>query len=198
MWASSPSGGRRPGVYVALVSIDAGRFCARRCRRSRVLNASAFRCVPHHEVPDGDISCFRPLNLRPTITQHPQLAAPQKSGPLQEQSKLDLIRSVSGEFAKATKPLPRGKDGFLALCRPAADARISWTARSPIMAPRSMPATTCRSPSSNFTITHRRRCERRRQGKAQLERSRPDGYGRRMSDGQHEHDEDGRQCGRRA
>lgn len=33
--------------------------------------------------------------------------------PLQETTKLDLIRYVSGEFAKAIKPLPGGKDGFL-------------------------------------------------------------------------------------
>jgi len=32
--------------------------------------------------------------------------------PLQERNKLELIRYVSGEFAKATKPLPGGKDGF--------------------------------------------------------------------------------------
>ena len=37
----------------------------------------------------------------------------QKKGPLQETSKLELIRYVSGEFAKAAKNLPAGKDGFL-------------------------------------------------------------------------------------
>jgi sulfur carrier protein ThiS len=36
-----------------------------------------------------------------------------KSGPLQETSKLELIRFVSGEFAKARKPLPGGKEGFI-------------------------------------------------------------------------------------
>jgi hypothetical protein len=35
-----------------------------------------------------------------------------KSATLQDSSKLNLIRYVSGEFAKATKPLPAGKDGF--------------------------------------------------------------------------------------
>src|SRR5436853_90761 len=39
-------------------------------------------------------------------------APPAKSGALQESSKLALIRYVSGEFAKAVKPLPAGKDGF--------------------------------------------------------------------------------------
>src|SRR5882672_4663723 len=32
---------------------------------------------------------------------------------LQEPAKLELIRYVSGEFAKAVKALPAGKDGFL-------------------------------------------------------------------------------------
>jgi hypothetical protein len=36
-----------------------------------------------------------------------------KSATLQERSKLDLIRYVSGEFAKATRNLPAGKEGFL-------------------------------------------------------------------------------------
>ena len=36
----------------------------------------------------------------------------QKNSTLQEGTKLQLIRYVSGEFAKARKPLPGGKDGF--------------------------------------------------------------------------------------
>jgi hypothetical protein len=39
-------------------------------------------------------------------------AAAKSSGPLREESKLELIRYVSGEFAKAMKPMPRGKEGF--------------------------------------------------------------------------------------
>jgi len=35
-----------------------------------------------------------------------------KSATLQDSSKLELIRYVSGEFAKAIKPLPAGKEGF--------------------------------------------------------------------------------------
>src|ERR1700704_2931695 len=42
---------------------------------------------------------------------------PAASGPknttLQDTSKLALIRYVSGEFAKAVKPMPAGKEGFL-------------------------------------------------------------------------------------
>jgi hypothetical protein len=37
---------------------------------------------------------------------------PAKNTTLQESSKLELIRYVSGEFAKAVKPLPAGKEGF--------------------------------------------------------------------------------------
>lgn len=37
----------------------------------------------------------------------------KKGDTLQESSKLSLIRYVSGEFAKAKKPLPGGKDGFI-------------------------------------------------------------------------------------
>src|ERR1700685_564642 len=65
--------------------------------------------IPHSEAPEGDISLF-PTQTRSGEQHHAPDA--QKSGPLEEQSKLDLIRYVSGEFAKATKPLPRGKDGF--------------------------------------------------------------------------------------
>src|ERR1700757_3950406 len=37
----------------------------------------------------------------------------EKSATLQETSKLELIRYVSGEFAKATRDLPAGKEGYL-------------------------------------------------------------------------------------
>lgn len=40
-------------------------------------------------------------------------ATATKSGPLQDSSKLTLIRYVSGEYAKAIKPLPAGKEGFI-------------------------------------------------------------------------------------
>src|SRR5713226_1080590 len=43
----------------------------------------------------------------------PQLkSASTPKQPLQESSKLTLIRFVSGEFAKAVKALPAGKQGF--------------------------------------------------------------------------------------
>ena len=40
-------------------------------------------------------------------------AAATKNTSLKETSKLELIRYVSGEFAKAKKPIPGGKDGFV-------------------------------------------------------------------------------------
>jgi hypothetical protein len=47
-------------------------------------------------------------------TQGPsQVPGAPRSQTLQDQSKLDLIRAVSGEFAKALKSLPAGKEGFL-------------------------------------------------------------------------------------
>jgi len=46
-------------------------------------------------------------------SQSPSKTTPAaKNTTLQETSKLNLIRYVSGEFAKATKPLPAGKEGF--------------------------------------------------------------------------------------
>jgi hypothetical protein len=39
--------------------------------------------------------------------------ASKQGTPLQESSKLALIRYVSGEFAKARKPVPGGKEGFI-------------------------------------------------------------------------------------
>jgi hypothetical protein len=79
--------------------------------------------VPHLVPPRADASKsagFAPddrIPLYPTIVSDPQDAPSQtttkKSDTLQETSKLDLIRFVSGEFAKARKPLPGGKDGFI-------------------------------------------------------------------------------------
>jgi hypothetical protein len=48
-----------------------------------------------------------------TSATNPPVAA--KNTPLQETSKLALIRYVSGEFAKAVKPLPAGKEGLVVM-----------------------------------------------------------------------------------
>ena len=58
-----------------------------------------------------ELALFSPLE---SSDQNPgqNPAAPRKDK-LQESTKLELIRYVSGEFAKAAKSLPAGKDGFL-------------------------------------------------------------------------------------
>lgn len=70
-------------------------------------------------VPGGAFSRTDEIGVFPDDLAGDQQAA--QSGPqnttraatLQEYSKLELIRYVSGEFAKATRNLPAGKDGFL-------------------------------------------------------------------------------------
>jgi hypothetical protein len=82
--------------------------------------------VPHlvPPLPEGSTRSggFTPddrVPLYPTVVTDPQdqgkpaQSAAKKSDSLQEISKLSLIRYVSGEFAKAKKPLPAGKDGFV-------------------------------------------------------------------------------------
>src|SRR5215470_4535703 len=66
-------------------------------------------------------SSARPDFSNAEVALFPSLSSDQQTTPptgprkdkLQETSKLELIRYVSGEFAKATKALPAGKDGFL-------------------------------------------------------------------------------------
>src|SRR6201994_2612531 len=89
-----------PFAFFALVALDVPAV-------ERLRSASS----PRTEAPEGDIRLFPTTPISSDDPQAPPAPA-QKSGPLQEQSKLDLIRYVSGEFAKATKPLPRGRDGF--------------------------------------------------------------------------------------
>jgi hypothetical protein len=82
--------------------------------------------VPHLVPPRPEGSAksggFTPddrVPLYPTVVNDPQdqgkpsQSTSKKSDSLQEVSKLSLIRYVSGEFAKAKKPLPAGKDGFV-------------------------------------------------------------------------------------
>ena len=70
-------------------------------------------------VPGGTFSSADEINVLPDVLAGDQQSAQTdasnkgKSATLQEHSKLDLIRYVSGEFAKATRNLPAGKDGFL-------------------------------------------------------------------------------------
>ena len=70
-------------------------------------------------VPDGSFSRTDEIDVFPDDVAGERQAAQSESktstnaATLQEYSKLQLIRYVSGEFAKATRNLPAGKDGFL-------------------------------------------------------------------------------------
>src|SRR2546421_727741 len=76
---------------------------------------------PANPVPgfpaDEEIPLFRNTDASSDSAQSQAQSSskpPSASGntPLQETSKLNLIRYVSGEFAKAIKALPAGKEGF--------------------------------------------------------------------------------------
>jgi hypothetical protein len=69
-------------------------------------------------VPGGSFSRADEIDVFPDDVAGERQAAQSesknaKATTLQEYSKLQLIRYVSGEFAKATRNLPAGKDGFL-------------------------------------------------------------------------------------
>src|SRR5271163_1002916 len=68
-------------------------------------------------APGDEIELFPPSSVpAPSDQQPPSAAEPASlnlSGTLQDNSKLLLIRYVSGELAKAVKPLPAGKEGFI-------------------------------------------------------------------------------------
>jgi hypothetical protein len=68
-------------------------------------------------APGDEIELFPPSSVpAPSDQQPPSAAQPASlnlSGTLQDNSKLLLIRYVSGELAKAVKPLPAGKEGFI-------------------------------------------------------------------------------------
>ena len=76
--------------------------------------------APLQTFPPGDEIPVLPSILSPadeaqrknSQAENKSSAGP-KSATLQESSKLALIRYVSGEFAKAVKALPAGKEGFL-------------------------------------------------------------------------------------
>jgi hypothetical protein len=70
-------------------------------------------------MPGGSFSHGDEISVFPDDVAGEQQAAQSdaqngaKAATLQEYSKLELIRYVSGEFAKATRNLPAGKEGFL-------------------------------------------------------------------------------------
>jgi hypothetical protein len=65
--------------------------------------------------PDDRIPLYPAVVMPPdeqqAATSTPANGTAKKGTTLQETSKLELIRYVSGEFAKARKPIPGGKDG---------------------------------------------------------------------------------------
>jgi hypothetical protein len=65
--------------------------------------------------PSGENIPILPVIVLDELPQQDKGTAPasKNGGTLQETSKLSLIRYVSGEFAKARKPVPGGKEGFL-------------------------------------------------------------------------------------
>lgn len=65
-------------------------------------------------APDDRIPLYPVILVGdPQAGGKPPETTPKQSDTLQETSKLALIRYVSGEFAKARKPLPGGKDGII-------------------------------------------------------------------------------------
>lgn len=73
------------------------------------------RTAPEPDFPSGDEIRVLPLFL-PADEQAQKAAEAQTkaaNGTLRAESRLTLVRYVSGEFAHALKPLPAGKEGFL-------------------------------------------------------------------------------------
>jgi hypothetical protein len=68
---------------------------------------------PAGSFSDGGFSSLSDGTGREDEQQGPTPPHRNNNSTLQERSKLDLIRYVSGEFAKATRNLPAGKDGYL-------------------------------------------------------------------------------------
>jgi hypothetical protein len=95
-------------VTLAVFALTAGDVPG--AERLRVPSAAADKFSPADEIS------VLPALDRAGDDQQSAAAQPApkpKTEPLQERSKLDLIRYVSGEFAKATRSLPAGKEGFL-------------------------------------------------------------------------------------
>jgi hypothetical protein len=79
----------------------------------RLAPGTAPRSPEETFLPDDRIPLF-PMVLTNDLQDPDKPASPtgQKNSTMQETAKLQLIRYVSGEFAKARKPLPGGKDGI--------------------------------------------------------------------------------------
>src|ERR1700677_3407352 len=64
-----------------------------------------------HLVPGEPDFSSAPAN-NPEVFLSVQQPASSKQSPLQPQSRMEIVRYVSGGFAKALKPIPSGKKGF--------------------------------------------------------------------------------------
>jgi hypothetical protein len=90
--------------------------------------------LPSHSADLPKADAFAPedrIPLYPVIlvgepqgTSKPAQTTSKTSDTLQETSKLTLIRYVSGEFAKARKPLPGGKEGFVLIAEKPVDENV--------------------------------------------------------------------------
>jgi hypothetical protein len=68
--------------------------------------------LPGDEIPLFGNDAFDSDQQNPSIAQD-KTQSGSKNTSLQDSSRLNLIRYVSGEFARAVKPLPAGKEGFI-------------------------------------------------------------------------------------
>jgi hypothetical protein len=78
----------------------------------RAMNLRPAEMSSSPNFSNEEISLF-PMSTDSDPQTQPGAQHVSKKATLQESSKLDLIRYVSGEFAKAAKSLPAGKEGFL-------------------------------------------------------------------------------------
>lgn len=87
-------------------------FAATDLPKSTLLESKPGRASGHSL--EGESIPVLPVMLagEPQQTGGDAKAGANKSATLTETSRLELIRYVSGEFAKARKPIPAGKDGF--------------------------------------------------------------------------------------
>ncbi len=66
---------------------------------------------PPAEAPTGEVPIFPEL-LQVSVQQQQSSMPRERAEKLQPRSRLELIRFVMGEFARAVNPLPAGKNGF--------------------------------------------------------------------------------------
>jgi hypothetical protein len=105
-------------AFLLLADADVPRVNSLRAPASSPTNFPSGEDIPL--FPDlGSASAAQAQSSSQT---NPQVDA--KNTPLQETSKLALIRYVSGEFAKAVKPLPAGKEGLIVYVGKPLDAAI--------------------------------------------------------------------------